>query len=184
MNREWDSLWIFVGEFGFLFFRQQVFFSLCCRCSLALNRIWKSFQSQNVTRKVVALAINTRCKNKWQVALTFNNQASIKFDDLQIFGQEQWKYWILGWIAFCLWVMNNRSKRIDQIASSFSQYLLITVTLTCQFWYSRSKFSIMCWLLIFLKDECAEDIVIKVGLCMAKMIIFKTSPRNKILLVF
>ena len=118
--------YLYVGEFGFWFFRQQIFFSLCCHCSLALNRIWKSFQSQNVTRKVVALAINTRCKNKWQVALTFNNQASIKFDDLQIFGQEQWKYWILCWIAFCLWVMNKRSERIDQIASSFSQYSLIT----------------------------------------------------------
>ena len=43
MNREWDSLWIFVGEFGFWFFRQQIFFSLCCDRSLALNRIWKSF---------------------------------------------------------------------------------------------------------------------------------------------
>ena len=43
MNREWYSLWIFVGEFGFWFFRQQIFFSLCCDCSLALNRIWKSF---------------------------------------------------------------------------------------------------------------------------------------------
>ena len=39
----------------------------------------------------------------------------------------------------------------------------------------------MCWLLVFLKDERSEDIVIKVVLCMAKMIIFKKSP-TKILL--
>ena len=131
-------------------FRQQISFSLCCHCSLALNRIWKSFQSQNVTRKVVALAINTRCKNKWQVALTFNNQASIKFDDLQIFGQEQWKYWILCWIAFCLWVMNNRFKRIDQIASSLLQIHWSQDKLLCPASFDKlSKFSVMCWLLVF-----------------------------------